>query len=426
MGMASGARAMAEAPVRELLILYSGNTLGELKPCGCAKEEDQGGFERRMTFFKQSAANAKNTLFVDTGDSFKEPTRQGKIKARYLMQAMSRLKYDAVVPGDKDLMYGEAFLEQGPSIPWLLSNLELAGLNLPRMRIKQLANGLKVAVLAVADPHLFYAAQHSGGRVSDPEETVRTLIKKLKESEKPDLIVLLTHMKRERALPLLELQGVDVLINGHIEKETDTIDMNPVEKNGKIFVQSGPRGQKVGELKIRFDRAGGLSFDQRMVPLDSNIKFDPEMIKWYEAYNREVEDLFFASLDARKSQNAGKKVYATEQTCRTCHPAEHEIWSGSRHGRAYETLSRVNKAFDPECLKCHVTGLDRAGGFISEVDTPELKNVQCEMCHGPGLEHAKNPQAGFGKNARQACKLCHVKNHSPRFDFSKYWPKIEH
>ena len=312
---------------RELLIVYSGNSLGELKPCGCAKEEDQGGFERRMTFFKRFAANAENTLFVDTGDSFKEPTRQGKIKARYIMQAMSRLNYDAVVPGDKDLVYGEAFLEQKKSVPWLLSNLEMKNFHPARTRIRHLGNGLKVALLAVADPDLFYSVTHSGARVTNPEETVRALVKNLQESETPDLIVLLTHTKREKALPLLELEGVDVVINGHMEKETDNIDMTPVKKGGKVFVQPGPRGQKIGELKVRIDSVGRKSFDQHMVRLDSNIKLDPEMIKWYEEYNREVEDLFFASLEARKNQNTEKRVYATEQACETCHSDEHAAWS---------------------------------------------------------------------------------------------------
>lgn len=425
-GMASSAHSLAEIPPRELLIVYSGNTLGELKPCGCSKEEDQGGFERRMTYFKQVSMNAKNTLFVDTGDSFKDPTRQGKIKARYLMRAMSRLNYDAVIPGDKDLVYGEAFLNEGESIPWLLSNAELGGFNPPQQRIKKLANGLTIAMLAVVDPGLYYAAEHSGGRITDPKESAERLIGKLMESERPDVIILLTHMKREKALSLLALDDVDIVINGHIEKDTDIIDMNPVQQDGKIFVQPGPRGQKMGELIVRVDNAGNKSFEQRMVRLNSNIKFHPEMIKWYEEYNREVEDLFFASLDARKDQHGKEKVYAGEQTCLTCHPGKHETWSKSRHGHAYETLNRVNKAFDPECLKCHVTGFDRAGGFISEVDTPKLKNVQCEECHGPGLNHAKNPQAGFGSTAQQACKRCHVKNHSPNFNFSKYWPKIKH
>ena len=152
-GMRSDARSSAEMPMRELLIVYSGNTLGELKPCGCAKEEDQGGFERRMTYLKQVSLKVKNTLLVDTGDSFKEPSRQGKIKARYIMQAMSNLKYDAVIPGEKDLVYGESFLNDDGSIPWLLSNAKLSNIYLPQFRIKKFDNGLTIAMLAIVDQY---------------------------------------------------------------------------------------------------------------------------------------------------------------------------------------------------------------------------------------------------------------------------------
>ena len=175
-GMVSDTRSSAEMPFRELLIVYSGNTFGELNPCGCAKEEDQGGFERRMTYLKQVSINTKNTLLVDTGDSFKEPSRQGKIKASYIMQAMSKMKYDAVIPGDKDLVYGEAFLNDGQSIPWLLSNAKLGKINLPQTRGKKFENGLTVAMLAIVDPELYYGAEHYGGRITDPKKSAEKLV----------------------------------------------------------------------------------------------------------------------------------------------------------------------------------------------------------------------------------------------------------
>ena len=68
----------------KLLIVYTGNLLAELKPCGCAKEEDQGGIERRMQYLKDLRKKKPNLLLVDTGDHFKEPTRQGKLKAETL------------------------------------------------------------------------------------------------------------------------------------------------------------------------------------------------------------------------------------------------------------------------------------------------------------------------------------------------------
>ena len=60
------------------------------------------------------------------------------------------------------------------------------------------------------------------------------------------------------------------------------------------------------------------------------------------------------------------------------------------------------------------------------VDTPELKNVQCEVCHGAGKKHASAPRPGFGNQAKKACNKCHVKNHSPKFNYTQYWPKIKH
>ncbi|MFQ5449257.1 MAG: multiheme c-type cytochrome [Nitrospinaceae bacterium] len=410
---------------RELLIVYSGNTLGELKPCGCAKEEDQGGVERRMSYLEKVKGREKNLLLVDAGDNFKEPTRQGRVKARFLLRAMAKMGYDAVLPGEHDFVYGKELMDERKNFPWILSNMEFRSVPWPVMQFKRFDNKLKVALLAVADPGLFAGVKHSGSRVADPEKTVRSLLKIIEGPEKPDLVVLLTHMEREAALALLNLDGVDVIVNGHIGKDTDLIDMTPVRKGEKILVQPGPRGQKMGELRVRIDARGGKTFQQKTVRLDSQFPLDPDMAKLYDEYNGKIEELFFASLSARKDKNS-KKVYATEKKCQSCHAEAHRTWVNSRHGHAYATLRKINKAFDPECLTCHVTGFNRPGGFVSEIDTPGLENVQCEVCHGPALQHVQAPGKGFGLDPRQACKTCHVKNHSPRFNYEKYWPKIKH
>ena len=408
---------------REVLIVYTGNLLAELKPCGCSKEEDQGGIERRMQYLKNTREEHPQILLVDTGDHFKEPTRQGKLKAETLLTATEQMQYDAVALGEHDLLYGSQFLQDRTEIPWLTGNLNIEHFKPDRARIKTFANGLKVGVLAIAEPSLFY--DHFGLSIDNPKQTVLSQIASMREKEKPDLIVLLTHAERQTALSYLDLKGIDIIINGHIVNESDVIDMKPVRKNGKIFVQSSPKGQKMGELRVHIEPDGQKSVKHAMVKLDSSVKFAPEMVELYKEYNDKIEAIFFESL-AGKRNNSKQAVYTGESVCKTCHQAEHKVWSASRHGRAYATLRKINKAFDPECLTCHVVGFNLAGGFISELDTPGLKNVQCEVCHGPGREHASNPQAGFGNRASEACKKCHIKSHSPRFSFADYWPKIKH
>lgn len=409
----------------EVLIIYSGNALGELKPCGCDKEEDQGGIERRMGYLKQVNAQESNTLLVDLGDNFKESTRQGKLKAQTMMKALERMNYDAITLGDKDLLYGNGFLKDLPNIPWVAANLQLEGFALPPSRTKVLANGLRVLVIAVADPDLFYASSDSNMKLNDPMTALQQEIDAARKNEPPDLVVLLTHMPREKGIAFLDLSGVDIVINGHIEKDSDRIDMAPVQKTGKIFVQPGPLGQKMGELRVHINPDGEKTFQQRMVRLGSKAPMDPEMTQLYDAYNGEVEKLFMATLAAKRKQKQNR-IFATDQTCLTCHAKEHGVWSKTGHSRAYAALREVNKSFDPECLTCHTTGFGKPGGFISEIDTPKLKNVQCEVCHGPRLEHAQNPQGGFAKEALAACGKCHVKKHSPKFDFGQYWPRIRH
>ncbi|MCA9483769.1 MAG: hypothetical protein KC553_08555 [Nitrospina sp.] len=416
----------AEPPAaksREVLVQYSGQALGELKPCGCAKEEDQGGVERRMGFFSTPQEQGVPIVRVDLGDNFKEASRQGRLKGETMVRAMAQMNYDAVVLGEKDLVYGNSFLQELPALPWTSANVQVEGWKTAPYIVKRFPDGLTIGLISVAEPELLYAGHDSGIQVLAPKKALDRWLPKLK-AERPDLVVLLTHMEKESALELLNTEGVDLVINGHIKNDQHLVDFTPQQRDGKFFAQPGPRGQKLGNLRITLNPDGTKAFAPQIVALDSKVPSDPGMTALYEQYNAGVEELFLESLKARRGKM--KSVYATDTACKTCHAEAHEKWEQSRHGHAYNTLKKVNKAFDPECLVCHTTGFNKTGGFLSEVDTPELENVQCEVCHGPRREHAQSPSGGFAKEARQACGQCHVRNHSPNFDYTTYWPRIAH
>ena len=44
---------------------------------------------------------------------------------------------------------------------------------------------------------------------------------------------------------------------------------------------------------------------------------------------------------------------------------------------------------DSRCLPCHTTGYGQPGGFVSVGETPHMKDIQCEACHGPAGLHVK-------------------------------------
>jgi len=97
-------------------------------------------------------------------------------------------------------------------------------------------------------------------------------------------------------------------------------------------------------------------------------------------------------------------TYIGIENCKVCHMPHFDSWKTTRMSKAFELLKpgvRVkakrevgldpNRDYTkaPECIHCHTTGYGKPGGFVSMKETPEMVNVQCEMCHGPGSHYAE-------------------------------------
>jgi hypothetical protein len=160
--------------------------------------------------------------------------------------------------------------------------------------------------------------------------------------------------------------------------------------------------------------------------------------------------------------------YVGSAACKQCHPKAYETWSRSGHSHAYETLVNygrpfvlreekgpkqsfgngvpkqefgneqpakiIGRQFDPDCVRCHVTGFEYRTGFVDEQKTPHLLGNGCENCHGPASLHVANPRnVEFSRPLRLSittvenrCRHCHDGDNDPHFDLKTYWPKIKH
>ena len=135
--------------------------------------------------------------------------------------------------------------------------------------------------------------------------------------------------------------------------------------------------------------------------------------------------------------------YIGNEKCGSCHKIEFTSWELSAHGKAFNILKPGNRkaakrlaSLDPEkdytgdkkCVKCHVTGYRKRGGFKNLDDTPEMIGVGCESCHGPGGEYKalhegslygfKKSQAEplgqvYGQDDEGVCRACHEHEDAP-------------
>jgi len=110
-------------------------------------------------------------------------------------------------------------------------------------------------------------------------------------------------------------------------------------------------------------------------------------------------------------------TYLGADKCKMCHAKQHATYMKMKHATAIEALSAEEQK-KPECVKCHVTGFGKTGGFESLEKTPKMAGVQCEACHGAGSLHMKAPMADKKKTINGKgidCRECH----SPHIDVDR-------
>jgi hypothetical protein len=131
--------------------------------------------------------------------------------------------------------------------------------------------------------------------------------------------------------------------------------------------------------------------------------------------------VFVCLLPASALQGEILGDYLGYSACTPCHADKVTGWKTTPHAKAFEVLKTQGeeKQQNPGCMQCHVVGYDKDGGFIDMELTPELRDVQCESCHGPGRKHAEsmNPEAILGKPEEAACRTCHTEGQDKSFDF---------
>jgi hypothetical protein len=118
------------------------------------------------------------------------------------------------------------------------------------------------------------------------------------------------------------------------------------------------------------------------------------------------------------------KTYVGTEACKGCHDKQYTNFiTYSKKHISFKTIeARKKKLTDDElktCFACHTTGYGKSGGFTSETETPALANLSCEVCHGPGSEHAKSGKPKTIKKTMTAkdCEECHNADRVAAFNY---------
>ncbi|MCP4005661.1 MAG: redoxin domain-containing protein [bacterium] len=121
--------------------------------------------------------------------------------------------------------------------------------------------------------------------------------------------------------------------------------------------------------------------------------------------------------------------FSGSDLCGACHATEYTTWQLTSHASAYDTLVKHGATEKAECVKCHVVGFDRPGGFSigkrTRLEPSDFEDVGCESCHGRGGPH-QSPDLAKRSDYEPVCRTCHDSKHSLGFEYSGFLPKISH
>ena len=240
-----------------------------------------GGYARIATIFRKAREeNPGAVIALDNGDTFHGTYPAVKSKGSALISLLNALLLDAMT-GHWDFAYGPDHLRELTAklnFPFLAMNSYYKQNGKPAFPSHRIVErvGLKVAVIGIAAlVDKMMPPEFSAGLIFTlGDQELPNLIKKLREADKVDLIVVLSHLGFPQDVKLVqEVSGIDVLLSGHTHNRLH----EPVCVNGSIIIQSGCHGSFIGRLDLQLQNREMRSYKHQLIAVDSSIEPDPEM-----------------------------------------------------------------------------------------------------------------------------------------------------
>lgn len=271
---------------KKITILHTNDVHSHIDPFpeNHPRNPSMGGVARRANIIEQIRKEEENVLLLDAGDIFQGTPYFNYYGGELEFKLMSMMNYDLATLGNHDFDNGiNGFFAQLPhanfefvSANYDFKNTELNGIVKPYKTF--LKDGIKIGVfgLGIELEGLVDKKLYKETKYYNPIEVATDITKTLKETEKCDLIICLSHLgfdyKNEKDKPSdLKLaaatQDIDLIIGGH----THTFLDKPVIKTNKagkqvVINQVGAYGINLGRIDFYFsDETKYISKEKNIV-----------------------------------------------------------------------------------------------------------------------------------------------------------------
>jgi 5'-nucleotidase / UDP-sugar diphosphatase len=220
-----------------------------------------GGSANFLGYINALRNGKDNVIVLNAGDDFQGTPISGITKGQSQIDLLNIIHPDAITLGNHEFDYGLENLrsrihQAGYTI--LAANLfdSTAGTTVAPPRAVKHVGNIKVGLIGLVPPDLPILTLRSavrGTRMLDVDSVLNIHIRKLKDEDHVNLIVLLSHMGVGADTVLAGRRSdIDVIIGGH----SHTALFSPIRKNRTIICQAGSAGRYLGRLNLIVDLRG--------------------------------------------------------------------------------------------------------------------------------------------------------------------------
>ena len=255
----------------KLVILHTNDTHSQVEPSekSSLATSDMGGYARRMGVIEKIRSEEKNVLLLDAGDYWQGTPYFNFFNGRIEIDALNRMKYDATTLGNHEFDNGTdtlAAVIQNLNIPLISSNYDVTNSVIrdfvkPWIVIKKA--GLKIGVMAlnVNPESLILESNIRDVNYIDPVAKAQEISEYLKNKEKCDLIICLSHLgsdKDSKSVNDFEIAAktkfIDVIIGGHSHTMLENTKAQNAASRDVIIAQMAKSGFYLGRIDLQLSK----------------------------------------------------------------------------------------------------------------------------------------------------------------------------
>lgn len=261
-----------QAKGKRLVILHTNDTHSCIFPLNPHLADTmlagRGGFIRRAEMVRRERSKHPDMLLFDSGDFSQGSPYYTLYKGDVEVGLMNLMRYDAATIGNHEFDFGVenmARLFKKADFPIVCANYDFTGTALegvvkPYVVLKR--GGLRIGVFGLSPQldGLVMAKTCAGVKYNDPVKAANDLAKLLKEREKCDIVVCLSHLGWDiigvdDTELMRQTRNIDIVLGGHSHSYFNALEY--VENlDGREIPndQNGKHGIYVGKITVDFSR----------------------------------------------------------------------------------------------------------------------------------------------------------------------------